>query len=126
MIRFAVTAFGLALLTAGTPAMAGTVIASCTDGQKLQLNINTAGPALLYAKTPQGTLQMASGRMSSNTNTWTCALPHGSSGPMAFQWCITRANAAGGVTPSSIIIAKVIGTGIQQQGVVCAASIKNS
>lgn len=126
MIKRAVTAFGLALLAAGTPAMAGTVIASCTNGQNLQLNINTAGPALLYVKTPQGTLQMASGRMSSNTDHWTCALPHGSSGPMAFQWCITRASAAGGITPSSIIIAKVIGAGIQQQGVVCPASIKTS
>ena len=124
MIRAALTA--LALFSTATTALATTTIASCTDGQKLQLNINSAGPGLLYVKTPQATLQIASGFKSSITNNWTCALPHGSSGPNAFHWCITRATAGGGVTPSSIIIAKVVGSGIQQQGVVCPASIKNS
>lgn len=116
----------IAILTMPAYANPVTTIATCNDGQKLQFNVNSAGPALLYAKTNTGILQIANYRATAPSQTWACGLPVGSSGPSAFLLCITRANASGGLTPSSIIVAKLVGSGLQQQGVVCAANVKSS
>jgi hypothetical protein len=106
-----------------------TYIASCNDGQNLQLNISEQGAGLLYAKTSKGILQIAASRLSVLTDTYVCATPLGSSAtdPNAMNLCITLSKAAGGLTPSAIIVArKFQGGGIQEQGVVCKANVKTS
>ena len=106
-----------------------TYLASCNDGQNLQLNISEQGAGLLYAKTSKGILQIAASRLSVLTDTYVCATPLGSSttDTNAMNLCITLSKAGGGLTPSAIIVArKFQGGGIQEQGVVCKANVKTS